>query len=345
MRGSPKQGVRLSMQDILSLLSSLNWIDIAVITVLLFYAVEGYALGGVVAFFDLLKFVISFVAGLKLYVFSSWVLVHTLHISKGYADAIGFFIIAFAVEIVLHISLRKIIKEANKNLYQNHTIPGRLNNFIGIFPGLLSGVVLLMFLLTVMTGLPVSPALKSAVSSSKTGSFLLARSQIVENELSAIFGGAANDTLNFLTVEPSGNATLALDFTQEKGPVDTVSEKRMFDDVNAERAQKGISPLSLDPKLQGLARDYAKYMLAHGYFSHYTPEGLSPFDRMSARDIVFQYAGENLAFSANEQLAMQGLMNSKGHRENILSPNFRRVGVGVVDAGIYGEMFVQEFTD
>jgi len=44
-------------------------------------------------------------------------------------------------------------------------------------------------------------------------------------------------------------------------------------------------------------------------------------------------------------LAMQGLMNSPGHRANILSPSFHKVGIGVLDAGIYGEMFVQEFTD
>ncbi|MGH7246459.1 MAG: CAP domain-containing protein, partial [Candidatus Levyibacteriota bacterium] len=78
---------------------------------------------------------------------------------------------------------------------------------------------------------------------------------------------------------------------------------------------------------------------------HYTLQGLSPFDRMSAADIIYTFAGENLAFSPNVNLAMQGLMNSKGHRENILSKNFHRVGVGVLDAGVYGEMFVQEFTD
>lgn len=333
------------MQDIPLLLSGLNWVDAAVITIVLFYAIEGYALGGVLAFFDLIKFVVSFVAGLKLYGFASWALVHGLHISKGYSNAIGFFIIAFAVELLLHFLLKNPIKKVNRSLYTNQPIPAKLNNFIGIFPGMLSGVVLLMFLLTVVTGLPVSPFLKNALSSAKTGAFLIDRSQIVEHELSNIFGGAATDTLNFFTVEPQGNMSVSLDFTLSKGTVDQNAEKQMLDAVNTERESRGLAALSLDPKLQVLARDYAQYMLAHGYFSHYTPAGLSPFDRMSARDIIFQYAGENLAFSANERLAMQGLMNSKGHRENMLSPNFRRVGIGVVDAGVYGEMFVQEFTD
>lgn len=82
-----------------------------------------------------------------------------------------------------------------------------------------------------------------------------------------------------------------------------------------------------------------------GYFSHYTPEGLSPFDRMNAAGMSFSFAGENLALAPNVAMAMQGLMNSAGHRANILSPNFGKVGIGVIDGGIYGEMFCQEFTD
>jgi uncharacterized protein YkwD len=86
-------------------------------------------------------------------------------------------------------------------------------------------------------------------------------------------------------------------------------------------------------------------MLARGYFSHYTPEGLSPFDRMTQAGIAYTSAGENLAFSPNVQLAMQGLMQSPGHRANILSKDYGKVGIGVIDGGIYGEMFVQEFTN
>ena len=86
-------------------------------------------------------------------------------------------------------------------------------------------------------------------------------------------------------------------------------------------------------------------MFARGYFSHYTPEGLTPFDRMAQGDAYFTYAGENLALAPNVTIAMQGLMQSLGHRANILSANFGKIGVGVIDGGIYGQMFCQEFTD
>ena len=86
-------------------------------------------------------------------------------------------------------------------------------------------------------------------------------------------------------------------------------------------------------------------MFARGYFSHYTPEGLSPFDRMAQTDVSYTYAGENLALAPNVTVAMQGLMQSPGHRANILFPNFGKLGVGVIDGGIYGQMYCQEFTD
>ena len=66
---------------------------------------------------------------------------------------------------------------------------------------------------------------------------------------------------------------------------------------------------------------------------------------MQKAGINYQYAGENLALAPSTSLAMQGLMNSPGHRANILSPNFHKVGIGVIDGGIYGEMYTQDFTN
>ena len=56
-------------------------------------------------------------------------------------------------------------------------------------------------------------------------------------------------------------------------------------------------------------------------------------------------AGENLALAPTLQLAHDGLMKSPGHRANILSTNYRTVGIGIVDGGPYGLMVTQDFTD
>ena len=84
-------------------------------------------------------------------------------------------------------------------------------------------------------------------------------------------------------------------------------------------------------------------MFARSYFSHSTPEGRSPFDRLRAARLGFRAAGENLALSPNLKQAHQGLMNSPGHRANILNPAFGRLGVGIVDGGRRGLMVTQTF--
>ncbi len=318
--------------------------DSVLFVLLGFCAVEGYAIGAVVATFDLLQFIVSFVVGIKAYGLVALGLTQIFHVTRGYANVLGFFIAAICTEILLYILLRKTIIRAQKaNIFLKSGF-GALNNSIGILPGLLSGMVLLMFVLTVIETIPMSPFLKNTIHDSKIGFFLVSRSTVVEQEIAGAFGGVAQDTLNFLTIEPKSNSSISLGFKTD-GAVDASAENTMLLLINQERAQRGLGQLSMDRALQKLARDYAAQMLLGGYFSHYTPDGLSPFDRMGARDIIYSYAGENLAFSANVDLAMQGLMNSPGHKANILSPNFHRVGIGVLDAGIYGEMFVQEFTD
>ncbi|HSD98952.1 MAG TPA: CvpA family protein [Patescibacteria group bacterium] len=323
----------------------LNWIDYVILGVLTLYAIEGYALGAIPALFDLLQFSASFLLGLQLYGNLTPFLTQVFPIPEGIANAISFFAIAFIAEFFLHLFFLLLAKKVIKNTFLQKDEFKNLNKFLGILPGSVSGLVLLMFVITVVASIPTTPFLKNALNNSVIGSVLLARSQLFEKQIGALFGKAANDTLNFLTVEPESNSTVALHFTYTKGVVDSQAELQMLAMVNNEREKNGLPDVMSNGSLQELARAHAQDMLSRGYFSHYTPEGLSPFDRMDRAGISYQAAGENLAFSPNVTLAMQGLMQSPGHRANILSKDFGKVGIGVIDAGIYGEMFVQEFTN
>ena len=113
--------------------------------------------------------------------------------------------------------------------------------------------------------------------------------------------------------------------------------------VNEERAKQGLKPLIADPELAQVARQHSADMFARGYFSHYSPEGKSPFDRMHDAGVKYTVAGENLALAPTLTIAHNGLMNSPGHRANILRPQFGRVGIGVMDGGSKGLMISQEF--
>jgi len=216
---------------------------------------------------------------------------------------------------------------------------------LGVIPGFLSGIVLSSFILSLIIALPFSVFLKHSVTDSRFGSVLVANTQVFAKSLNAVFGGAVNETLSFLTVEPQTNQSVDLKFKTKSIRVDKLSEREMFDQINQERKRNGLNELRFSESLAQVGRLHCKDMFIRGYFSHYTPEGLSPFDRMAQSDIAFNYAGENLALAPNTDLAMKGLMQSPGHRANILSVNFGKVGVGVIDGGIYGEMFCQEFTN
>jgi uncharacterized protein YkwD len=115
--------------------------------------------------------------------------------------------------------------------------------------------------------------------------------------------------------------------------VDEKSESQMFAKVNIERKKLAITELVWEPNLVPVARSHAKDMWERKYFSHYSPEGKDVGDRFMEANIKYSFAGENLALAPTVTTAHTGLMNSKGHRENILEPRFKKIGIGVIDNG------------
>lgn len=107
-------------------------------------------------------------------------------------------------------------------------------------------------------------------------------------------------------------------------------EYQLFDLTNADRVKHGKSVLKWDDHVKETARSHSLDMAEKNYFSHTNLEGQSPFDRMSEDQVSFTAAGENLAMGQFSSIfAHEGLMNSLGHRENILRPEYQYLGVGV----------------
>ncbi len=124
----------------------------------------------------------------------------------------------------------------------------------------------------------------------------------------------------------------------------TAQERLMVQLVNGERAKLGLRPLEVDMRLTVLARRKSQDMIDKGYFSHTSPTYGSPFDMMDKAGITYRFAGENLAGAHTVNVAHEALMQSDGHRRNILNPDFDRVGIGIVPGGPYGLMVTQMFT-
>lgn len=123
----------------------------------------------------------------------------------------------------------------------------------------------------------------------------------------------------------------------------SAEEQQMVDLVNSARQSAGLPPLAVDTKLANVARTKSQDMVTGGYFSHQSPTYGSPFDMMKKFGISFRSAGENIACNQNVAAAHQSLMNSEGHRANILSKDFTHIGVGIADGGPCGKMFTQQF--
>ena len=325
----------------------INLLDIIIVIIVLFYAHEGYSLGFTIAMLDLASFILSFIIALKLYGFVAQLLINVFSMPLGFANAAGFFLTAIMSEVILSFLFRRALNRIphpspSVTIYR---IFKKIDHVLGILPGAISAFIVLSFLLSVIVSLPSSPLIKSLVTGSEIGSRLIANTSFFEKRLNDVFGGALNETLNFMTVKPQSNELVNLNFKVQDGKEDPQAEQEMFKAVNTERAKAGVQLLSFDDQLRDVARNHSQDMFKRGYFSHYTPEGLSPFDRMEKFGIEFNFAGENLALAPSTELAMQGLMNSPGHRKNILSPNFGKIGIGVIDGGIYGKMYSQEFTN
>ncbi|RDI45901.1 CAP domain-containing protein [Falsibacillus pallidus] len=119
-------------------------------------------------------------------------------------------------------------------------------------------------------------------------------------------------------------------YTTPSSSLEKGFEYQLFDLTNAARVEHGLPYLTWDEHVQKTALKHSEDMAENQYFDHTNPKGQSPFDRMHEDDIYFLAAGENLAYGQNSSIfAHEGLMNSLGHRKNILQKDFEYLGVGV----------------
>ncbi|MFR6021706.1 MAG: CAP domain-containing protein [Clostridia bacterium] len=123
----------------------------------------------------------------------------------------------------------------------------------------------------------------------------------------------------------------------------TTDEKEVFDLINNQRTQNGLSALKLDTETLRVARIKAQDMVENNYFSHNSPTYGSPFQMLNSFKISYKTAGENIAGNSSNSSAVTAWMNSSGHRANILNSSFNYTGIGVVKSSKYGKVYVQMF--
>jgi uncharacterized protein YkwD len=230
-----------------------------------------------------------------------------------------------------------------------HRVPGLggIDRVLGIVPAAVQALFWAALALTTLLLLPTSAQVRTQITQSALGNALVVDLSSLEPKLQALLGNAAQSTLLYLTppaTPTEGN--VQLHFPPDlRLTTDAPAEQTMVAYVNAQRTQRGLAALRSDPTLTAVARAHSTDMFRRSYFSHNTPDGLTPFDRMHAAGITYTSAGENIAYAPNVNIADTGLMNSPEHRANILNPLFTRLGVGIVSGGLFEEMFTQDFAN
>lgn len=126
-----------------------------------------------------------------------------------------------------------------------------------------------------------------------------------------------------------------------------ISANDLLNLTNQKRAEAGLPLLKMDNALSQAAANKANDMLTKNYWSHNAPDGTTPWVFIKSTGYEYLYAGENLArgFTTAED-AVSAWMASPGHRENILSANYKDVGFAITSGTLTGEetvLIVEEF--
>jgi len=318
-----------------------NLIDVVLIVVVLLSVINGWRRGFILGVLDLLGWALVLFAGLRFYQpLARWIGSHVDLWSDVWDRPFAFILIAIIATVAVQALGKVLLRRMSDKTHE-----GSFNRALGVLPGLANGLITAALIAAFMLAIPLNEGLRERARESPTANRLAVYAERLEAKLHPVFAEAVAETLNLLTVQPESHERVNLPYKVANSRPRPDLEAQMLALVNRERATAGLRPLAPDPELTEVARRHSVDMFARGYFAHDTPEGLDPFARMREAHVRYLTAGENLALAPTLQVAHSGLMNSPGHRANILHPQFGRLGIGIMDGGIRGLMVSQEFRD
>ena len=329
-------------------LADFNWLDWLIVAFVAVSAVDGTRRGLLLGVLDL----VSAAVGLSVALVAErglgdWLAGLLPAMSPPVAHLAAFVLLLIVVQVLFALTLGRMVAAAARTLADSPV--GGLDRLLGLLPGLVKGVITVAVFLLPFALVPLVPSISQGIEQSSLGNRLMAGVLQVMPSIEARLGQDLEGGLPSLVVAPP-ESDVEVERPLPIGSVgglapDPAAEQRMLELVNAERSRAGVRPLAADERLREVARAHSLEMFQLNYFSHTSPTAGSPFERIRAPGISFVVAGENLAYAPNVDIAHQGLMNSPGHRANILRPEFGRVGIGVIRSQVQGSMFTQDFTN
>lgn len=114
------------------------------------------------------------------------------------------------------------------------------------------------------------------------------------------------------------------------------AREQILERINSLRRAHGLSELTRDETIEGVAQAYSERMAREGFFAHVAPDGSTLRTRLPQDGPVYRSAGENLGMAAGPLAAHFGIEHSPGHRKNLLEARFHHVGIGIAFQKVEG---------
>ena len=315
-----------------------NFINVLLVLLVLLSVLIGWQRGLIRGLLDLTRWAGGLLLGLRFYQPVARWLGPRVGWSEVWDRPVAFILTVVVAGVLIQLLGHMLLRRLPESVHER-----RLNKLLGLMPGFVSGMIVAAIVAALLLAVPLPEGLRTSARESALVNRLAASAERFEALLAPIFDEAVRQTLNKLTIQPESAERVELPYQVADTRPRPELEAQMLALVNGERAAVGLAPLAPDTELREVARRHSADMFARGYFAHVTPEGRGPFDRIREADITFRTAGENLALAPTVTVAHTGLMNSPGHRANILRPAFGRVGIGIMDGGARGIMVTQNF--
>lgn len=318
----------------------MNAVDVLIVAALVLAIVTGIRAGFVATLYGLITWIVAIPVALLLQG-PLGALLARIGLAAPVARTLGFVLVLLLVESAFAAVGAIAVAPFVRRVHTDRVL-GPADRALGVIPSMLRTLVIAAVALAAALVLPVGNDVRAAIDGSRIGQVLVEQVAAAQPALGALAGQDEGAPLFVTKLGADQSQKLELPDTLTLVP-DPDAEAEMLRLLNAERTSRGLAALELDPRLVPIARQHSEEMFRLKYFGHQSPVSGSPFDRIAAAKIGYSRAGENLAYAQSVAVAHRGLMDSEGHRENILRPEFTRVGVGVVSAGSYGRMFTQLF--
>ena len=130
------------------------------------------------------------------------------------------------------------------------------------------------------------------------------------------------------SVNVSGLPTLPTNYSTT---IQSSAEQKILELMNEKRVAAGLKPLTMDNTLLDVARYKSNHMIQYNYFSHTNPDGTNWTNWLKTLGYKYTATAENIAYNSYDPVELfNQWWNSSGHRQNMMNPNYTKVGIGLL---------------